>query len=85
MPQEIDGVTYLNVTEVAEEMKVSRQTLWRWRREGSIPAGNRYRGSEILFSPAEVDAIRRFAFGVQPIDQPAGPDQISLFQGTGGA
>lgn len=79
MPTTIDGVQYLQVSELAEELRVSRQTLWRWRKEGHIPQGNRFRGRRILFSPAEVDAVRQFAFKVEPIYEEEGSAQVSLF------
>ena len=81
MPQEIDGVMYLHATELAEEIGVSRQTIWRWRREGKIPPGNRFRGRQVLFSPSEIDAVREFAFGVEPIFESEDEEQISLFGG----
>lgn len=85
MPKEIEGVTYLHATELAEEMEVSRQTIWRWRRGGKIPAGNRFRGRQVLFSPSEVEAVREFAFGVKPILEDEKEEQFSLFAGEEGS
>lgn len=81
MPQEIEGISYLHTTELAEEIGVSRQTIWRWRREGKIPAGNHFRSRQVLFSPSEVEAAREFAFGVQPILEEEDEEQFSLFGG----
>lgn len=64
---EINGVQYVSSTEVVEELGVSRQTLWRWRREGKIPAGHRYRDGQVLFTGPEVEAIRTHANRIEPI------------------
>lgn len=61
MPTEIDGCTYLTCAEVAEACGVSRQTIWRWRRDGVIPQGFRRRGRSVLFSSAEVELARSAA------------------------
>ena len=64
---EIDGVIYTSATEVAEKIGVTRQTLWRWRSEGKIPQGHRFRDRQVLFTESEVASVRRFAFRIQPI------------------
>ena len=61
MPVEIQGEQYYTNAEVSDQLKVSRQTLWRWREKGSIPAGLRYRTRQVLFTAEEVEAIRQFA------------------------
>lgn len=63
----IAGTTYLPATEVAKHVGISRTTLWRWRREGKIPLGRRYRNGLILFSPAEVQMVRNYADKLEPI------------------
>jgi hypothetical protein len=78
MPIDIGGTQYLITAEVLDGLKVSRQTLWRWRQQGKIPAGHRYRGREVVFSPAEVAAIREFANRVEPIE-PGQNTQLGLF------
>ncbi len=78
MPIKIDGMTFYSVSEVLEGLDVSRQTLWRWRHEGKIPVGNRYRGRQILFTPREVETIRQFANRIEPIDQ-SDAYQLKLF------
>ena len=68
MPVEINGREYLQVTEVADAIGVTRQTLWRWRRDGTIPIGRKYRGWQIIYTPSEVELIRQFAERIEPID-----------------
>jgi predicted DNA-binding transcriptional regulator AlpA len=81
MPFEIDGTEYLVASEVVEELGITRQTLWRWRRQGKVPPGRRFRGGQVLFTPAEVQAIREYAYRVEPIEKaPFG--QLKLFNGT---
>ena len=70
MSNKIDGVTYFSMGEVTRELKISRQTLWRWRQEGKIPTGHRYRDRKVLFTEREAEAIRRFANRIEPIEQP---------------
>lgn len=80
MPQEIDGVTYFTMEEVAEAVEVSRQTLWRWRKAEKVPQGHSFReGQQVLFTASEFLAIREFANRVEPIGTP--PDQLGLFNG----
>jgi predicted DNA-binding transcriptional regulator AlpA len=79
MPTRVRGVEFVNLSELADEIGVTRQTLWRWRKDGSIPQGNRFRGRKILFSPAEVEAVREFAFRVEPIYDEQESLQVSLF------
>ena len=57
----IEGVEYYSVKEVLTAADVSRQTLWRWRRKGSVPEGHRFRGRQILFSRREFDRIVAYA------------------------
>ena len=68
MPREIDGVIYVTAAEVAQEIGVSRQTLWRWRKDGKIPAGHRFRDGKIVFTEIEVGDIRDHANKVEPIN-----------------
>ena len=68
MPIQIDSVTYYSATEVIGDLNVSRQTLWRWRNEGKVPAGHRYRGqASVLFTSAEAEEIRQFANRIEPL------------------
>lgn len=80
MPVTIEGETYHTNAEVADELNVSRQTLWRWREKGSIPAGVRYRTRQVLFSALEVEEIRQYANKLVPIELgTSSPRQIGLF------
>jgi predicted DNA-binding transcriptional regulator AlpA len=78
MPIEIEGVRYLTRTELLDELAVTRQTLWRWQREGKIPTGQRYRGRLVVFGPGEVEVIREFANRLEPIVG-GGAAQLPLF------
>lgn len=80
MPVEIQGEQYYTNAEVSDQLKVSRQTLWRWREKGSIPAGLRYRTRQVLFTAEEVEAIRQFANHLEPIELGSGTvRQLGLF------
>lgn len=82
MPVEIQGKRYYTNSEVADELKVSRQTLWRWRDKGSIPAGwkRKNRARQVLFTAEEVDTIRQFANKLEPIELGSGAvRQMGLF------
>ena len=57
----ITGVEYYSTAEVAEAANISRQTLWRWRREGAVPEGHRFRNHRVLFSKREYQAILSYA------------------------
>jgi len=85
MPVTIQSEIYCTNAEVADELRVSRQTLWRWREKGFIPAGLRYRTRQVLFTSDEVEAIRRYANKLVPIEFGAGtPRQIGLFRKPAG-
>ena len=83
MPVIINNISYLTVTDVLNEVKVTRQTLWRWRQEGKIPVGNRFRNRQVIFSPEEVETIRDFANRIEPISD-TDDAQMSLFGGVKG-
>ena len=74
----VNGIRYLNASEVLETVDVARQTLWRWRQQGKIPAGHRFRGRQVVFSPEEVEAIQEYANRIEPINNSASV-QLSLF------
>ena len=65
---EIEGVEYYPATELMKELSISRQTLWRWRQDGKIPVGHLYRGTRIIFTVEEVEAIRQYANRVEPLN-----------------
>ena len=67
MPLTIEGVEVFTTTEVTQMVGVSRQTLWRWRAEGDVPLGRRYRRKSVVFTRTEVDEIVAFANRIEPI------------------
>jgi excisionase family DNA binding protein len=79
MPVNVEGEQYYTNSEVSDALGVSRQTLWRWREKGSIPAGLRYRTRQVLFKSDEVEAIRQFANQLVPIELGGGVRQLRLF------
>lgn len=68
MPIEVEGVEYFTATDIQREVGVVRQTLWRWRRDRKIPQGRRYRDKNIVFTRAEVEAIREYSNRLEPAD-----------------
>lgn len=70
MPIDIDGVEYFIAADIQREVGVVRQTLWRWRRARKIPQGRRYRDKTIVFTRAEVEAIRVYSNRLEPADSP---------------
>jgi hypothetical protein len=75
---EIDGEEYFSAAELITSLGIARQTLWRWRRQGKIPAGHRYRDRNLIFTSAEAEKIRQFANRVEDIEQP-NATQLELF------
>lgn len=78
MAIEIQGTVYYAANEIMEELGISRQTLWRWRRAGKIPRGHRFRDGKVMFTDEERDAIRQFANRIEPITETE-RDQLKLF------
>ena len=78
MPLEINGNTYVLATELAKQLGVSRQTMWRWRKNGSIPAGHKHRSGRVVFTEEEAEKIREFANRVEPLGN-AVSKQLKLF------
>jgi predicted DNA-binding transcriptional regulator AlpA len=81
VPLTIDGIEYFSATEVIKSVSTSRSTFWRWRRDGNIPRGQLLRGHKLIFTRAQVDAIREFAQRVEPITAEPSP-QLVLFQSS---
>ena len=84
MSIQINGILYLTASDVVEQIDVTRQTLWRWRQEGRIPMGHRYRNRLVVFTPDEVAAIKEYANRLEPIDD-SGHRQLDLFNGQKGS
>lgn len=80
MPVRISGREYFTSSEVCQFAGVSRQTLWRWRQEDKVPAGNRLRGRQLVFSNEELIRVKQYATHLEPA-APRRPDQMSLFSG----
>ena len=79
MPTKIQGKTYYSAAEICRKMGVTRQTLWRWRRERKVPIGRRYRGHRVVFTRKEVAAIREYAVRLEPaLPRPA--RQVKAFK-----
>ncbi len=78
---QIAGITYVSAAALQKELRISRQTLWRWRQEAKVPAGYRFRNRQILFTAAEVETIREFANRLEPAEAGAGSTrrQLRLF------
>lgn len=79
MAVSIDGEHYLTLTDVSDEVRITRQTLWRWRQDGKVPRGRKYRGREVLFTEEEFAQIRKYAQRLEPIE-PGDPNQLRLFK-----
>lgn len=76
---ELDGQFYVPASRIEEALGISRQTLWRWRTGGKIPAGHVYRERQLIFTAAEVDEIYEYANRVRPASSTSSPRQIRLF------
>ena len=62
MIKDVTTQSYHKVSEVAELIGKSGQTIKRWRTDGKIPFGRKLKSSgHIVFTDDEVEIIRRFA------------------------
>ena len=77
-PVLIDGVEYFPAVALAESLRVSRQTLWRWRKSGKIPAGYRFRDGQLFFTAREAAEVRQFANRIEPASS-VDRNQLNLF------
>ena len=66
MPVVVEGQTYYSAAELSRNLGVTRQTLWRWRHDGYVPGGRRYRGRVVLFNAAEAQQIAAYANRLEP-------------------
>jgi predicted DNA-binding transcriptional regulator AlpA len=81
MPFSIRDQVYFSVNEVLADTGISRQTLWRWRQDGKVPAGHRFRDRQILFDQEQFEAIRSYSTHVERLDAEA--QQLTLFTRRG--
>lgn len=81
---EIDGTKYATLADVSRDLDIARQTLWRWRKAGKIPAGLRYRGYQVVFTSQEVAAIREFAYRLEPAEPGRPSHRLKGLQGKVG-
>lgn len=80
MPVEIGGKRFFTMGEVVDVAGVARQTVWRWKKAGKIPAGRRYRGREVLYTLDEMEGIYAYAHRIEPDDDRSEfQNQLSLF------
>ena len=78
MCMKIDGVEYYSTTEVLDATGISRQTLWRWRQEGRVPDGYRYRNGQVLFTEGDYRRILAYANQVEPVVPASDPSQLGF-------
>ena len=84
MPTEIEGVSFYSAGEVAKSIGVSRHTIWRWRQDGKIPVGHRYRDRKVLFTEKEFQTIKEYSNHLDPAAPGIDSKQLRLFNGTKG-
>jgi transposase-like protein len=63
---QIKGAEFFSGSDLAQELGISRQTLWRWRHEGKIPQGHRFRDKRIVFTAEEAQTVRDYATRLEP-------------------
>jgi predicted DNA-binding transcriptional regulator AlpA len=72
---------FYSVTEVAEVADVTRQTIWRWRKDNKIPEGRKYRGRNVVFTQDELEEIYAYAHRLEPSGETDDfTDQLNLFE-----
>ena len=78
----INDIEYFSSSELTESLNISRQTLWRWRQEGKVPQGHRFRDKRVCFTKDEVEIIKDFSTRIEPIDSD-NQIQMGLFNHVG--
>lgn len=73
----IGGRTYFEGTKILRALKISRQTLWLWRKEHLIPAGSMHR-NRLVFSDEETAQIVAHAVRVEPVELRDAKAQMKL-------
>ena len=83
MAVELEGEVYLPLSEVLERLGVTRQTLWRWRREREVPTGHCNRSGQVVFSMSDVEKIEAYANRLVPsrVGSSVDSNQLRLFNG----
>lgn len=82
MAIDVDGTTYYSTSDVLEETGISRQTFWRWRQDGRVPCGHRFRTGQLLFSESEYQDIVSYANRLEPESPNYDPRQLGLPLGS---
>ena len=67
MPEEINGTRFVSLSELADHLDIARQTLWRWRQNGRVPQGAKFRDGRVLFNEEQVRAIQQYANQLKPL------------------
>ena len=73
----IGSQRYYETKEVIRMLKVSRQTLWTWRKGNFIPVGSRYR-NRVVFSEVDYAAITAYAAKLEPVELSDSRSQMKL-------
>jgi len=63
----IGGQTYYEATKILRVLRISRQTLWLWRKDQLIPVGSRHR-NRLVFSKNETAQIVAHAARLEPVE-----------------
>ncbi len=53
----LNDTVYFTAADIVRERQISRQTFWRWRQEGKIPSGHRFRASSAFFKRTAEDMV----------------------------
>lgn len=78
VPTKIEEIEFFTQSEVADLLGVDRTTLWRWRKHGKVPPGRRFRGSQVLYTRAEVKRIKEYSHRMEPITPETESNQMRL-------
>lgn len=69
-PVVVRGERYFSASDIVRSLGISRQTFWRWRTAGHVPAGRRHRTGSLFFDEEELQAIQAYATQLTPLEQP---------------
>ena len=78
MKLQINGINYITAAEIIKQLGISRQTFWRWRQLGKVPAGYRFRDGRVVYTTEEHTLICEFANRVEALDNSSN-QQLKLF------